>query len=571
MKQTKKITFIFSLSCVLVTFAFSQEKITLNKRDVWKSRADTITYSILKETAKIDEIERALLYAQIGDLWWKSDQTQSNVWFEKSVDSIFFYSSEDIKTNSAKYILITGEVLKIIADRNPKQSNRLTKILSEIENLSKDDKNLNADVLIQLAIETGEKNPQKAFQLGVAAFRVGNPTNYAQLLLRLRQYDARLSDRLFHTAFSATVASQDYMMMQELKMTAFPEIVLPDIPKEMYLPEPLKVETLNFFADYINQQQIKFTNKTIPKCVSEAGLVISLTNQFANLLPQKAPLVQQAINVCLANQNTIIKEVDEAFASGSIEELLSKADEEKENANLRGAYLFKAILLAMEQKKYALVIKILDGMSKEDRERDVQFWEEMRYESAGGLASIQIKENDLAGAVRTLNDVPTSILPFAQVISAKECAARNAQTYGFCVETLNNAQRSFIKSEKPFAEKIGYWLFAVKLFAQLKLNNEAAETFQEIAKGFNKSISEKELNAPIISSERIASIISADLLEAQENSLFESANLINEPKIRIQINLAFLTLALKEYEKLSIKPIKKVTPPPNSKAKQSPK
>lgn len=357
-------------------------------------------------------------------------------------------------------------------------------------------------------------------------------------------------------------------MLQSLKMTAFPEIVLPNLPKEMYLPESLKLETLNVFADYIVQQQIKFTNKTIPKCVSEAGLVISLTNQFTNLLPQKATLVKQAIDVCLANQNTITKEVNEVFTSGNIEELLSKADETKDNTNLRGLYFFKAILLAMEQKRYALVIKILDEMSKEDRERDVQFWEEMRYESAGGLASIQIKENDLAGAVRTLNDVPTSILPFAQVISVKECAARNAQTYGFCVETLNNARQSFIKSDKPFADKMGYWLFAVKLFSQLNLTSEAAETFQEIAKSFNKSISEKDAHTPVMPSERFASVISADLFDAQEHSLFESANLISEPKIRIQINLAFLTLALKEYEKLNTKPVKQVISTPNNKTKQ---
>ncbi len=558
MKSTKKITFVISLSCLLVTTIFSQEKSISNKRDIWKSRADAVTHSLLKETTKIDELERALLYAQIGDLWWKSDKTQSNVWFEKSADSIFFYSSDDIKTNGTKYIQITGEVLKIIADRNQKQSNRLTRILSEIENLSEDNKNLNADALIELAFETVGKNPQRAAQLGITAFRVGKPQDYSKLLLRLRRYDAKLADQLFRTAFSATVASQDFMMLQGLKITAFPEIVLPDIPKEMYLPEPLKIETLNFFADYINQQQIKFTNKTIPKCINEASLLLSLTNRFASLLPQKAPLVQQAIDICLANQNTLIKTANELYTSGNIEELLSKADELKDNIDLRGIYLFKAILLAMEQKRYALVIKILEGMSKEDRERDMRFWEEMRYESAGGLASIQIKENDLAGAVRTLNDVPTSILPFAQVISTYECKPQNAQTYGFCVETLNNARQSFIKSEKSFADKLGYWLYAVNLFSKLNLNNEAAEVFQEIAKDFNKSLAEKNGNTPIIPSERIASIITADLLEAQNNSLFESANLINEPKVRIQINLAFLTIALKEYEKLNIKPVKQV-------------
>lgn len=568
MKFSKKITVVILLNCLLVVAVFSQGKTTVNKRDIWKSRADTVTYSLLKETAKIDELERALLYAQIGDLWWKSDQTQSNVWFEKSADSIFFYSSEDIKTNGAKYIRISGEILKIIADRNQKQSSRLTKILSEIGNLSEDDKTINADVLIELAFETVEKNPQKAFQLGITAFRIGNPRGYAPLLLRLRRYDAKLADRLFPTAFSATAASQDFMMLQSLKMTAFPEVVLPDIPKETYLPESLKIETLNFFADYIVHQQIKYTNKTIPNCFYEARLIAPLANQFANLLPQKLPIVQQAINVCLENQNTVTKEVNDAlFTSGNIEELLSKADEVKNNTGARALYLFRAILFATEQKRFALAIKILDGMSKEEREHDAQSWDGMRYESAGGLASVQIKENDLAGAVRTLDDVPITILPFAQVISVKDCAARNAQTYAFCVEILNNARRSFIKSDKPFADKIGYWIFAVKLFAQLKLNNEAAETFQEIAKGFNNSISEKGAHTPpILPAERFASVISADLLEARENSLSESANLINEPKVRIQINLAFLTLVLKEYEKLNVKPVKETTP--SSKIKQ---
>ena len=211
-------------------------------------------------------------------------------------------------------------------------------------------------------------------------------------------------------------------------------------------------------------------------------------------------------------------------------------------------------MAAHQQKKYARSIQILEGMSDDERKVDAEFWDELRFDSGAGLAVAQYKGDDAAGAGRTLREVPEALRPPAQIVFALQCDKDDVASYQFCVELLNDARRGMLKSELPFKRKASYWLNLVKLYSAYRLHAEAAAVFREIALAFNDSVSgdaspakDAATNQLIADSKRIIPTLAPALLETQEGSIFESVNLLKQEKPRIQISLAFLKMALKEY------------------------
>lgn len=553
MNPTKRKLFIFIFFSFSIA-AFGQKNDALTEKLLWRTRADTVTGNLLKELPKISELKRALLLAEIGRHWWKTDPSQSNAWFEKSVDTVFFYSFDAASSEKKEYFETTRNILAILANRNQKQADRLIKILTSTEKNAENEKETNADSLIKYALQIVRENPEKAAQVGILALRTGHPTEYHKLIWELRRHNAPLADRLFREAFSMAKSSRDYSLLQGIQLAVLPESQLDDFPISLSAPTQQKIEVLNFFADYIVQLQANYKAKIIAGCRNEAFLVFRSKKIFDALLPQKAGIVQQAIDVCLDRQT---QNSFDAFVKSereqTVEELLKAADDSRDNRLSRTAYLTKAVLLGAKQKSYALVIKIINDLTEEDYVQDAEFWEQMRYDAAGNLAYLQYQESDLQGSGRTLENVPAAYRPFAQMIFVLRFPAEDVSSYGYRVEILAQARRGFIKSEKSFILKSSYWFQLVKIYSNNRLQDEAAAVFKEIVSAFNNAFSEKQVNSPRIDSDVISRVFSASLIEAQDNLIFETASLLNESESRRSVNLAFLKIALQKYE--SIKPV----------------
>ena len=544
--------FAFLLFFILSIFVFGQNDELATQKLLWRTRAETISGNLLKESFKINEIQRALLFAKLGDLWWKADTNQSNNWFEKSVDTVFFYSPDESKTDKKEYFETVRNILTVIADRNQKQSNRLIKILSETAKNSENETESNADALIKYALQIVKDDPAKAAQIGSLALRVGHPKEFYKLIWELRRNSRPLADQLFNEAFSIAKTSRHYDLLQGVQLAVLPESTIYDFPLALSASPPQKLEVLNFFADYILQLQTSYTAKIITSCSTEAILISRSRMQFETLLPQKAGIVRQAVDVCLDKKTQgAFENLEKPSKDLNIQELLDLADESKDNPIVRMGYLTKAVILANNQKKYALVIKIVNSLTKEDLAEDAEFWEQMRYDASGNLAFIQFKEGDLQNFDKTLEDVPTAYRPFAQMVFVLQFPAEDKSSYSHQIEVLNNARTGFIKSEKPFTLKSDYWFQLVKLYSKHKLNEDASGVFREIIKAYNLTLSEKEHNQTLIASGIIASVFSPTFLETQENSIFETVNLANEPTSRVNIYLALLKISLQKYKSLN--------------------
>src|SRR2546423_8438704 len=141
----------------------------IGERDAWRTRADLLTGNLLKDAAREDPLARALIWAQLSDVWWESDQHQASAWIEKAVDAISYYPSDDAKTQNERFLQTAREVLKLISRHNNKQAARLSELLSKSEGLAEKEKNLNAGALIDQALAILKSNPEEAYALGLRA------------------------------------------------------------------------------------------------------------------------------------------------------------------------------------------------------------------------------------------------------------------------------------------------------------------------------------------------------------------------------------------------------------------
>ncbi|HQU81842.1 MAG TPA: hypothetical protein PKY59_01880 [Pyrinomonadaceae bacterium] len=544
---------VFSIA-ILIFSIHGQTKSKQDQRIIWKSRADTVTFTLIKDAEKSDPLNRALIYTKLGDLWWKFDRIQANSWFEKSVDLLIYKTDDDAK--SENYFQIVSQILKLIADRNAKQTDRLIKLLSESTEVSEKDKNGNADALIDFALLIVKENPNKAAAIGLQAFKIGQPTKFYKLYWELRKFSLTSADKFFKAVLSTAAISQNVQIIAGLKIMIFPEFAFPNAPSEIRSSDSIKAETLSLFADFIIQQQAKFSNKSISNCESEAFIFAPLKEQFYLFTPQKANLVEQAFSICLSNKNQAVNNLATSNLQNknNVDELLKLADESQDDVKVRAYYLFRAANLANNQEKYKIATQILDGMTDEEKNTDSAFWDELRYTVAAGLAFQQYKEQDFQGADRTLEQVAIKNRPFAKIGFALKFSPNDISAREFIIENIAETRKELPKSEKNFAEKSPFWFLLIKIYANYSLMAESAEVFREIVSDFNKSYFEKESkNETKISSNQIISVFSSNLIESQDNSLFEIANIIKDEKSRIETNVGFLKIILEKYDALPVK------------------
>ena len=77
--------------------------------------------------------------------------------------------------------------------------------------------------------------------------------------------------------------SFDIQTISSLKYAVFPELVFQNISPQFLSSDAIKLKTLNLMADFVIQQQAKFSTKIISSCFKEASITASLKNQFIQL------------------------------------------------------------------------------------------------------------------------------------------------------------------------------------------------------------------------------------------------------------------------------------------------
>lgn len=551
MKAVSRFIISFLAICVLTFQIISQTADLTDDVQLWRLRAESITDSLIKETIKLSELDRALLFAELGDLWWKVAPQQSDIWFEKSVDTIFFFPPDDSESGPSDLFQTSRKILRMIGNRNRKLSSRLIGILSDAKKPSENDKDANANVLVEYALLIVKQEPAMALKMGELSLNAGAPRELYRLVWELNRNNPKLAIQLFNAALVKARNHPSYYTLQTIQISAFPELLSSDAPANTKLDDGERLAALSFFAEFIIQAQVSFERQNT-KCSIEAALVDGLKNQFAAMLPAQAGIVQRAVGICLDTQPLKQQSLQETIKASTVEELLKLADEQKDESLLRIAYLYRAALLAYEEKRFALAIKILDGMDEKEKLNDLEFWEDLRSSSAGFLAFVLYKEGDHQGWRKVLQDTPLSIRAFAQFGFIKQFPRADNLSYSIRVEVLRDASKQLVKSDKSFSRKSGYWFRLIEQFAKLELYDDASDVFKDISNAFNTEARDNQNKNLEINRDKVSSSFTPELLQTQDSRLAEIINSINKPRSRVNIEFELLKVALQKYEKLKL-------------------
>jgi hypothetical protein len=563
MKRIASFVLVLHALCLC---AAAQDAAKSIERDLWRSRADILTSNLLKNASKSDALDRALLLAQLSNLWWESERNQANTWIQKSVDAIAFLPAEEVKQQRAKFFQVTRQVLALISTHNKKQSNRLVQILGDSgkETADKETK-LNAEAVIEQALRLVNTDAARAAELGRLALALEFPSNAYKLAWDLRRNNSDLANQFVRAALSSASTAPTTAKLYGLQRMVFPEHGNASVPANLLPTRELKISFLSFVAELLRQRQLAFSSKQIRSCSDEAVFTMRLKSSFAELLPEKAPMVDQAIEICLANVKPQTKQLlNQDLQKTDVEEMLKEADGIQNDPMARGRYLLNAAFAAVQQKKLPLAIQILEKMNDDERKVDVEFWEDLRLDAGAALAVAEFKEGDVPRAQKTLKDLPEPLRSLGQISFVVQISPQDLTCSQFCTDLLNEARRSIGKSELRFGRKSSYWLLLTKLYSEFKLQTEAAETFREMVTAFNSARTDGNAsNNDVLSSQlltetkRVVPGFSLKLFEEKQDSLFESVELLNDQQLRTHIKLEFLRMSLGQYQALKAESEKK--------------
>lgn len=561
MKQMKSFPGIIGLCLTTITFVplpISAQQVE-PPPDLWLIRAQAITESLVKDAAALTSFDQAILFARLGDAWWKDGPERARSWMQKAVEAVESVPNRENDSERSQRLNAARVLLSIIDPRDKKLSLRLTEVLtSEAERASGAARNLNADAIVEEALAVLDLDPQRAATLGTASLRVGRPTIIASLLWKLRARDSKLADALFLQAIGAMRETYDTGFALSLLRVAFPGSAGPgdaDIPPP---PDPLRTELLQALLAYF--QQSLSTNGQAAFCTSNGSTIFRIApflSQFDHLLPpEQSATLRQWITACQPLLPPATEQrIDDAqrnFTPRTVDDFLDAAERAKDLSS-QTLLRAQAARLAANQNNFDRAISIIDEMDSDARKFLGGAWSIWRFDWAASSASEHLKRGDPAGAQRVIADVPTNLRPAAQITLAYKLSPTRDYRL-MVVGLIEDARKGLPASDLPDTEKINWYLTLVRLYAKL-LPAEADDVLKETVAALNHLKSNKSSGSDDSSANEKSELsgeiglynLPLSLLENNELAFSEAISAIDSPTKRALIRLGLLNASLERH------------------------
>lgn len=501
----------------------------------WRLRAENFTAKAIDASSRLKSLNKALVYARLADIWWPVDRDKAGQFYENAVYGIFFLTSDEINADRQAVIDASGKILVLIANRDPKQSKRLVSIVKDARGNSAEENKLNADALIGFAKELVKDNPEVAVEMGILALQVGQPSIIYELYWSLCRKDRPLAAKLFDAMLRSAIASPTILMANNIKLAAFPELSIPNVPDEIKSTATQKTRALEFLVSYLVGQRNKFDTKQIQSCANDASLVSPLLPQFAVFIPAQHGIATATVDHCLrgTTSNSRPDAQLEDPSQVTVEALLRLAEKAEMDSSERSYYLFRAASLANDQQKFEQAIKILDGMSEVEIGSDSDFWDSLRYTVAAGLSYKKVEESDFPGASSVLEKVPESISAFARIGLGLKCSSSELTVQQFCASQLDTGVLELPKSTKGVGKKARFAMYAVQRLAKFGHPSEALQAIETVVKLVNNENSENKKIQFHLDQEMFDGAIDADFLKSYAQSISSEIENLSDPESKV--------------------------------------
>ena len=502
----------------------------------WHSRAHSLTDDLTYEAPRLDRYDRALMWARLGDAWWKTDPEQARGWFVKAIE-LLELSPDDGEASSICRLTTARTILPIVATKDKKFHERLISIIGTNKtDQNESQRQENANALASVGLALVEADPTSAERFGEASLRLGFSLRIADLLWKLRARDQSNADKLFMKTLQVTSATLDINLLSVLTTATF---------QGPYSTESYQRTVLNALAGASERGEI---------CKLEFSLA-PLLNSFDALMREQSQKLRAALALCRRSQSkptdgSTDKSPDRP-APITIDELLEAAAKAPQQSD-HDYYLMKATHLAAEREDFDRAISILDSIDNEGRQRLKDSWDSLRWDYAGESACAHLARNERSAMMKVIEATPPRLVGFVNISLAVACKAATEREQ--VLEFMGAGRRQLEKADK--SQQPGSYLSLVRLYIKFS-PAEAPAVLHEAIEAINRA-SENETN-DCESSGNTSQILTAQLLLKQYRlpaSLLESDEIgvrnafgsIRASDKRAAIRLQLLTAALEQHQ-----------------------
>jgi hypothetical protein len=565
MKVNKSL--IIKLCAVYIFILFSWQSAVAQtskiqeRRTFWLSRAEEITYDSLKDVVFLSSFEQSILYARLGEAWWKEKPEQARLWLQKAVYAVEIVPNRENPTEKKQRLGTARLLFKIVSRVDKNLSNRLLNVFTSEADSGGENQQI-AEALIESALSQVDKSPQRAVELGTVSMRFGISQSFASLIWQLQVRNPELANNLFLTALTVARESREERWLSLLAFTAFTNTEDSGNTTSA-LPRASQVELLKLYLELLQAIPIIEENQK-SMCRHISSFIIPFQAKFSQLLPvqleQIKPVIAKCQTVFTALQREQADQSSETRTLKTIEDYL-RAAEDEEDLQLKTLYQYRAAQIAFDQRNYERAILILDNMNEESRRSMRGTWEGHRWEWAAEFAYQLYKQKSELEMYQVLEKVPLDIRGFAQVAFADKLPDKTP--LAFVTELLGNAQKNLARSKRPNMEKFEGYLVLMRLNAQYKQLDEAIDALKEVIKLVNLIVSDdssenkKDGLSVFLEDEKLfLEGIPPLIFERREYAFRDAVFSISFLPKRLMAQLELLSLCLNEYKTLSALPQK---------------
>jgi len=427
-------------------------------RELWLVRAQNITTDLLKDAADLSSMQRAVLWMKLAQRWWREDPKRARIWIVNAIEIVEQVPNKETPAEREQRLETARALLTIVTPLDQKFTKRLMALLTE-NKLTENERFGTADALVDAAVSLVQEDPRRAADLGAMALRVGAPSNLESLLFTLRARDPKLADSLFEQALVVARQNPKSKLSNSLMYAAFPvqrgESAGTPVP-----PEPLRIELLQHYVSLITDSMAEGANQN-----STCGIVAWLSpvyTEFERLVPKQWLIVRQAINQCRSASPLAQQLIDDATSSQPLDsvEALLKAAGDADDMQVRTVYASRAAALAARAKDYERAIKILEDMSKEEREFMGDAWTSFRWNWAAEGAIEHYRNGRFREMNLLLDGVPSDSQAFAKAAFITWLPEQAVSETAPITQVLSDAIKGLERSNVPGTEKHN-WYFGL--------------------------------------------------------------------------------------------------------------
>jgi hypothetical protein len=524
---------------------------------VWQIRAQQLTDDIVSDASRVDSYDRALLWARLGEIWWREDPDRARVWLRKAVE-LLEINSEDEKSVKSCRLATARIVLGLVATRDKGLHQRLLSIISaNKEDQTDDQRRENAKALADAALSIVASDPQEAERLGEASLRLGFSLRFANLLWRLRARDPEAADRLFAQACQVAIVTSDSNFFSLITTAAFQGPFSTDSERRVVLMALAQV----------TQPRVNTASDAVTIC-RLATFVPPLLTFFDALLPGESARVRLTLAQCQRSQardaGRSAEETAERPPPETVDELLKAASETKEPA-YRDLYLMKAAEQSATKKDFERALRILDSVDDEGRQRLGDSWDSRRWDYAASLACTHRKNDNLPAMAKVIGATPANLRAFARISVVTQCesAMQNAEV----IEQLESARRDLERA--PVSQRPTSYFALVRRYARFSPStapavlNEAVAAVNRVISDNPEDCSAGESLGRVLTNQLLINQyqLPVTLLEADEAGVTSAIGAIQPGDKRVAVRLELLR-AVMEQQHNSARKTKTVTGTP---------